>query len=61
MSGTRSSKRFDSISYGSGIRSKPSMPGWHEDKDSRAVSLVITRAGRDAIGINEPDVPFLRA
>jgi Protein of unknown function (DUF3489) len=33
------------------IRSKPGMPVWREDADGRSISLVITRAGRDAIGI----------
>ena len=33
------------------IRSKPGMPVWHEDEEGRGTSLVITRAGRDAIGI----------
>jgi hypothetical protein len=28
---------------------------WREDEDGGSMSLVITRAGRDAIGINEPD------
>ena len=32
------------------IRSKPGMPIWRE-ADGKNVSLVITRAGRDAIGV----------
>jgi hypothetical protein len=32
-------------------RSKPGMPAWRKDEDGRSMSLVITRAGRDAIGI----------
>jgi hypothetical protein len=34
------------------IRSKPGMPVWRQDADSRSISLLITRAGRDAIGID---------
>jgi len=33
------------------IRSKPGMPIWREDEDGRHISLIITRAGRDAIGV----------
>ena len=33
------------------IRSKPDMPVWREDEEGRGTSLVITRAGQDAIGI----------
>ena len=40
------------------IRSKPGMPVWREDEDGRSMSLVITRAGRDAIGINEPNETY---
>jgi hypothetical protein len=40
------------------IRSKPGMPVWHGDADGRSMSLVITRAGRDAIDINEPDESY---
>ena len=40
------------------IRSKPGMPVWHGDAEGRSMSLVITRAGRDAIGINEPDESY---
>jgi Protein of unknown function (DUF3489) len=35
------------------IRSKPGMPVWHDDEEGRGTSLVITRAGRDAIGIED--------
>jgi hypothetical protein len=35
------------------IRSKPDMPVWREDEEGRGTSLVITRAGRDAIGIED--------
>ncbi len=33
------------------IRSKSGMPIWREDEDGRRISLIIMRAGRDAIGI----------
>ena len=33
------------------IRAKPGMPVWREDDDRRRFSLIITKAGRDAIGI----------
>jgi Protein of unknown function (DUF3489) len=35
------------------LRSKPGMPVWREDDDGRSISLMITRAGRDAIGVDE--------
>lgn len=35
------------------IRSKPGMPIWRKGEDDRPISLVITRAGRDAIGVDE--------
>src|SRR5271166_2493180 len=34
------------------IRAKPGMPVWREDHGNN-VSLVITRAGRDAIGVGD--------
>jgi len=34
------------------IRSKPGMLVWREDADCRSISLIITRAGRGAIGID---------
>jgi Protein of unknown function (DUF3489) len=34
-------------------RSKPGMPVWRADDDGRPISLMITRAGRDAIGADE--------
>jgi hypothetical protein len=43
------------------IRSKPGMPAWRKDENDRSMSLVITRAGRDAIGIEravETDRPI---
>ena len=40
------------------IKSKPGMPLWRADEHGRSMSLVITRAGRDAIGINEPDESY---
>jgi len=33
------------------IRAKPGMPVWRTDDDGRRVNLIITRAGRDAIGV----------
>jgi hypothetical protein len=38
-------------------RSKPGMPAWREAEEGRPVSLMITRAGRDAIGVAEEDWP----
>ena len=38
------------------MRSKPGMPVWREDKDGRSMSLIVTRAGRDAIGVEEDAV-----
>ncbi len=35
------------------IRAKPGMPEWRKDGDGRSISLVIMRAGRDAIGVEE--------
>ena len=35
------------------VRSKHGMPVWREDKDDRSISLIITRAGRDAIGVDD--------
>src|ERR1700687_4561615 len=35
------------------MRSKPGMPVWRKDEDDRPISLMITRAGRDAIGAEE--------
>ena len=34
-------------------RSKPGMPVWRKGEDGRPISLMITRAGRDAIGVEE--------
>jgi hypothetical protein len=34
-------------------RSKPGMPVWREGEDGRPISLIITRAGRDATGVEE--------
>jgi hypothetical protein len=36
-------------------RAKPGMAIWREDEEGRGLSLVILRAGRDAIGIEEKD------
>src|SRR4051794_30817805 len=38
------------------ITSKPDTPVWHEDEEGRGRSLVITRAGRDAIGIRDREI-----
>ena len=35
------------------LRSKPGMPVWRQDNDGRSISLMITRAGRQAIGVDE--------
>ncbi len=35
------------------VRAKPGMPVWRKDEDDRPVSLVLLRAGREAIGLNE--------
>jgi hypothetical protein len=37
------------------VRAKPGMPIWREDEDDRPISLVITRAGREAIGVDEDE------
>jgi hypothetical protein len=39
------------------VRAKPGMPIWRENEDDRAISLVITRAGREAIGVDEDEAP----
>jgi hypothetical protein len=35
------------------VRCKPGMPVWREDEEGRGTSLVITREGREAIGIEQ--------
>ena len=35
------------------LRSKPGMPVWRQDDEGRSISLMITRAGRGAIGVDE--------
>jgi hypothetical protein len=35
------------------VRSKPGLPVWRQGEDGRPISLIITRAGRDAIGVEE--------
>ena len=37
------------------LKSKPGMPVWREDENGRGVSLMITHAGRDVVGIVEDD------
>jgi hypothetical protein len=41
-------------------RSKPGMPVWRE-AEGRNISLVITRAGRDAVGVEEDTTPSDRS
>src|SRR5436189_5992777 len=38
------------------VRSKPDMPVWREDEEGRGTSLVITREGREAIGLEDNDI-----
>src|SRR3954471_14003099 len=35
------------------VRSKPDVPVWREDEEGRGTSLVITREGREAIGLED--------
>ncbi len=35
------------------LKAKPGMPVWREDEDGRGISLMITRAGRLAIGVED--------
>jgi Protein of unknown function (DUF3489) len=35
------------------LRSKTGMPVWRQDENGRSISLMITRAGRDAIGVDD--------
>jgi len=37
------------------VRAKAGMPIWREDEDDRPISLMITRAGREAIGVDEDE------
>ena len=37
------------------LRSKPGMPVWRQDDEGRSISLMITRAGRNAIGVDEDE------
>jgi Protein of unknown function (DUF3489) len=37
------------------LRSRPGTPVWREDDDGRSISLMITRAGRNAIGVDEDE------
>lgn len=37
------------------VLTKPGMPGWRQDEQERWISLIITRAGRDVIGVNEDE------
>ena len=42
------------------IRARPGMPVWRIDEDERRISLIITRAGRDAIGVAQHAAPTPR-
>jgi hypothetical protein len=42
------------------VRSKPEMPVWREDEDGRGTSLIITREGRDAIGVEDNENDSLK-
>lgn len=35
------------------VRARPGMPAWCDGQDGRGISLMITRAGRDAIGVDD--------
>ncbi len=35
------------------LKAKPGMPVWREDEVGRGISMMITRAGRDAIGVED--------
>jgi hypothetical protein len=35
------------------VRAKPGMPVWRQDENGRSISLVITKTGCDAIGVEE--------
>lgn len=37
------------------LKAKSGMPVWREDTDGRGISLMITRAGREAIGVEDED------
>jgi hypothetical protein len=37
------------------LRSKRRMPVWREDDDGRSISLMITRVGREAIGVDKDE------
>ena len=34
------------------VKSRPGLPIWRDGEDSKPISLVISRAGRDAIGVD---------
>src|SRR5665213_1285823 len=38
------------------VRSKPGMPIWRQDEEGRPISLVVLKAGRDAIGVADDAV-----
>jgi hypothetical protein len=35
------------------VRTKRGMPAWRQDETGRSISLIITQAGRDAIGVED--------
>ncbi len=37
------------------VKAKPGMPVWRHDEDGRPISLMITKAGQKAIGVEEAD------
>lgn len=37
------------------VKAKPGMPVWRHDEDGRPISLMITKAGQKAIGVEEED------
>lgn len=39
------------------VRSKPAMPVWRSDDNDRPISLLILRAGRDALGLDDAVAP----
>ena len=42
------------------VHAKADMPVWREDEAGRRYSLVLTRAGRDAIGVEDDAIPSTR-
>ncbi len=42
------------------VKAKPGMPVWRHDEDGRSISLIITQAGRKAIGVDHAIEKALR-